>query len=183
MRLSCRLAASVFTALLIAATPHLYSQATSYSDKPPLLLGAAWYPEQWPESQWDHDLSLMEAAHIDVVRVGEFAWSTMEPSEGNYDFGWLDRAIALAGKHHICVVLGTPTAAPPAWLTTKYPETLRVDNEGQRDEHGNRQQFSFTDPKYRQFAHDDRRANGSPLRAQPQRGRVAARQRIRRALL
>ena len=99
------------------------------------------------------DLSLMEAAHIDVVRVGEFAWSTMEPSEGNYDFGWLDRAIALAGKHHICVVLGTPTAAPPAWLTTKYPETLRVDNEGQRDEHGNRQQFSFTDPKYRQFAH------------------------------
>ena len=154
MRISRRLAANVFTALLIAATPHLNAQATSYSDKPPLLLGTAWYPEQWPESQWDHDLALMEAAHIDVVRVGEFAWSSMEPSEGNYDFGWLDRAITLAAKHHICVVLGTPTAAPPAWLTTKYPETLRVDNEGRRDEHGNRQQFSFTDPKYRQFAHD-----------------------------
>jgi beta-galactosidase len=96
----------------------------------------------------------MEAAHIDVVRVGEFAWSAMEPSEGHYDFGWLDRAIAMAAKHHICVVLGTPTAAPPAWLTTKYPETLRIDENGRRDEHGNRGQFSFTDPKYRQFAHD-----------------------------
>jgi beta-galactosidase len=154
MRISCRLAASVFTALLVTAAPYLYAQATSYSDKPPLLLGAAWYPEQWPESQWDHDLSLMEAAHINVVRVGEFAWSSMEPSEGNYDFGWLDRAIALAAKHHICVVLGTPTAAPPAWLTTKYPQTLRVDENGRRAEHGNRQHFSFTDPKYLQFAHD-----------------------------
>ncbi len=154
MRISCRLAANVLTALLIVASPRLYCQATNYPDKPPLLLGAAWYPEQWPESQWDKDLSLMEAAHIDVVRVGEFAWSSMEPSEGHYDFGWLDRAIALAAKHHICVVLGTPTAAPPAWLTTKYPETLRVDENGHRAEHGNRQQFSFTDPKYRQFAHD-----------------------------
>ena len=143
-----------FIALLLCAAPGLRSQATQYPDKPPLLVGAAWYPEQWPESQWDKDLSLMEAAHIDLVRVGEFAWSTMEPSEGHYDFAWLDRAIADAARHHICVVLGTPTAAPPAWLTTKYPETLRVDENGRRDEHGNRQQFSFTDPLYRKFAHD-----------------------------
>ncbi len=154
MRLSCSAIATVFTALVFAAIPQLNAQATQYAEKPPLLVGAAWYPEQWPESQWDHDLSLMEAAHIDVVRVGEFAWSTMEPSEGHYDFAWLDRAIALAAKHHICVVLGTPTAAPPAWLTTKYPETLRVDENGVRDEHGNRQQFSFTDPLYRRFARD-----------------------------
>jgi beta-galactosidase len=146
--------ATVFTALFLCTASHLRAQATQYPDKPPLLLGAAWYPEQWPESQWDPDLARMEAAHIDVVRVGEFAWSTMEPSEGDYQFAWLDRAIALAAKHHICVVLGTPTAAPPAWLTTKYPETLRVDENGRRAEHGNRQQFSFTDPKYRQFAHD-----------------------------
>ena len=129
------------------------AQATAYTDQPPLLLGAAWYPEQWPESQWEPDLALMEAAHIRLVRVGEFAWSTMEPEEGQYHFEWLERAIALAAKHHICVVLGTPTAAPPAWLTTKYPETLRIDENGRRDEHGNRQQFSFADPKYRQLAH------------------------------
>jgi beta-galactosidase len=141
---------------LIAFTPsHLVeAQATEYSDKPPLLLGAAWYPEQWPESRWDADLSLMEAAHINLVRVGEFAWSAMEPSEGKYDFVWLDHAIELAAEHHICVVLGTPTAAPPAWLTTKYPDTLRVDENGVRDEHGNRAQFSFVSTRYRGFAHE-----------------------------
>jgi beta-galactosidase len=140
--------------VLALLTPFTYAQATNYTDQPPILLGAAWYPEQWPESQWDADLSLMEAAHVHVVRVGEFAWSTMEPTEGQYNFGWLDRAIADAAKHHICVVLGTPTAAPPAWLTQKYPETLRVDENGRRAEHGNRQQFSFADKKYRELAHD-----------------------------
>jgi len=148
-------ATAVFTTLAAGSpfTDFAAAQATAYTDKPPVLLGAAWYPEQWPESQWEPDLELMEAAHIHLVRVGEFAWSTMEPEEGEYKFDWLERAIGLAAKHHICVVLGTPTAAPPAWLTTKYPETLRVDENGRRDEHGNRQQFSFTDPKYRQLAH------------------------------
>ena len=151
MRISRRVVANGFIAFLLVAQIPLHAQATQYADKPPLLVGAAWYPEQWPESRWDTDLSLMEAAHIGVVRVGEFAWSTMEPSEGHYDFGWLERAVALAARHHICVVLGTPTAAPPAWLTTKYPETLRVDENGVRDEHGNRGQFSFTSPEYRRF--------------------------------
>ena len=145
---------SFFLAAAAILTPVTFAQATQYANQPPILLGAAWYPEQWPESQWDPDLSLMEAAHIHVVRVGEFAWSTMEPTEGQYNFDWLDRAIALAAKHHICVVLGTPTAAPPAWLTEKYPETLRISEDGVRDEHGNRQQFSFADEKYRELAHD-----------------------------
>jgi beta-galactosidase len=148
--------ASLLLAGLVTLAPAISAsaQATAYSDQPPLLLGAAWYPEQWPEAQWEPDLALMEAAHIHLARVGEFAWSTMEPSEGHYEFGWLERAIALAAKHHICVVLGTPTAAPPAWLTTKYPETLRIDQDGRRDEHGNRAQFSFANQRYRKFAHD-----------------------------
>jgi beta-galactosidase len=140
-------------ALLCSFTPPARSQATQFSNVPPVLLGAAWYPEQWPEVQWDKDLELMEACHIHLVRVGEFAWSSMEPQEGKYDFTWLDHAIEKAAKHHIVVVLGTPTAAPPAWLTSKYPETLRVDEDGRRAEHGNRQHFSFTDQKYRFFAH------------------------------
>ena len=148
-------ATAAITALLsLASSQPLHAQATAYSDQPPLLVGAAWYPEQWTESRWDADLSLMETAHIHLVRVGEFAWSAMEPSEGKYEFGWLDRAIALAAKHHICVVVGTPTAAPPAWMTTKYPDTLRVDEDGVRDEHGNRQQFSFVSTRYRKFAHE-----------------------------
>lgn len=118
---------------------------------PSLLLGAAWYPEQWSESRWDADLALMQDAHIHVVRVGEFAWSSLEPSEGHYTLDWLARAIRLAEKHHIAVVIGTPTDAPPAWLTSAHPETLRVDPDGHRAEHGGRRQFNYADPHYRIF--------------------------------
>ena len=81
-----------------ASAPEHKSVVTQIPGRNALLLGAAWYPEQWPESRWEEDLRLMEAAHIDVVRVAEFAWSTMEPSEGHLDFGWLERAIRLAEK-------------------------------------------------------------------------------------
>ena len=116
-----------------------------------LLLGVAWYPEQWPESRWEEDLRLMESANIKVVRIAEFAWSRMEPSEGKFDLDWLDRAISLAAKHHIVSVLGTPTAAPPAWLTQKYPDTLRVESNGQRSTHGNRAHGSVSSPRYREL--------------------------------
>ncbi len=118
---------------------------------PSLMLGTAWYPEQWPESRWEADLQLMEAAQIRFVRITEFAWAKMEPREGQYDFDWLDRAIAAAAKHHIAVVLGTPTATPPAWLTQKYPETLRIESNGQRVTHGNRAHGSATSQRYLEF--------------------------------
>jgi beta-galactosidase len=120
--------------------------------KPPaLLLGTAWYPEQWPESRWDDDLKLMQAAGIHMVRVGEFAWSRMEPEEGRFDLDWLDRAVSLAAKRGIYVVLGTPTAAPPAWLTQKYPDTLKTESDGRKATHGARAQASPFSPPYRQF--------------------------------
>ncbi|MBZ5663446.1 MAG: beta-galactosidase [Acidobacteriia bacterium] len=118
-----------------------------------ILMGTDWYPEQWPESRWEEDLRMMEVANLKVVRIAEFAWSRMEPSEGHYDFDWLDRAIALAAKHHIVSVVGTPTAGPPAWLTQKYPDTLRVDEHGQRATHGNRAHGSVSSPRYRDFCH------------------------------
>jgi beta-galactosidase len=114
-------------------------------------MGAAWYPEQWPEERWEEDLRLMEAADLKVVRIGEFAWSRLEPAEGHYDFDWLERAINLAGRHHIVSVLGTPTATPPAWLTQKYPETLRVEDNGQRAIHGGRAHGSVTSARYREL--------------------------------
>jgi len=116
-----------------------------------IVAGTDWYPEQWPESRWEEDLRLMEAADLKVVRVAEFAWSRMEPSEGGYDFDWLERAVNLAAKHHIMSVLGTPTAAPPAWLTQKYPDTLRVEENGQRAIHGARAQGSVSSPRYREL--------------------------------
>jgi len=116
-----------------------------------ILLGTDWYPEQWPEARWEDDLRLMEAAHIKVVRIAEFAWTSMEPSEGHYDFDWLERAINLAAKHHIDSVVGTPTGGPPAWLTQKHPETLRIDENGRRAVHGNRAHGSVNSPVYVEY--------------------------------
>src|SRR5260221_5612710 len=93
----------------------------------------------------------MEQARMNVVRIGEFAWSTMEPSEGYYDLDWVDRAITLAAKHHLAVVMSTPTDAPPAWLTSKYPDTLGTNADGHLREHGNRRQFNYASPHYRYF--------------------------------
>ncbi len=138
-----------------------------------LLLGAAWYPEQWRESRWEEDLRLMEAAHITFTRVAEFAWSRMEPSEGKYDFDWLERAIAAAAKHHIAVVLGTPTATPPAWMTQKYPDVLRVESNGIRETHGNRAQASVSSPRYREFCRQIATQMAHAFWSQPQRGGLA----------
>jgi beta-galactosidase len=119
-----------------------------------LYLGSAWYPEQWPEERWAKDLRLMKAHGANVVRIGEFAWAAMEPAEGAYDMGWLVRAVRLAAKYDIKVVIGTPTDTPPAWLTQKYPQVLRIDGDGKRLGHGGRRQFSISDPHYRQLSRD-----------------------------
>jgi len=148
----CRLAFTFALVLALPLTTIAQAPLPPEPRTPPLLLGAAWYPEQWDEATWESDLTLMEQAHIHFVRVGEFAWSTMEPSEGNFQLDWLSRAIRAAERHHIAVVLGTPSAAPPAWLTQKYPQTLRTDANGRKDGHGNRQQFDWSDPKYRELA-------------------------------
>ena len=107
-----------------------------------MYLGSAWYPEHWPEARWAEDVRLMRAAGMNVCRIGEFAWSTMEPGEGSYDFGWLERAIALLHANDIAVVLGTPTAAPPAWLTHHHPDTLATESTGRLAQHGNRCHFN-----------------------------------------
>lgn len=116
------------------------------------MVGAAWYPEQWPEPRWPDDIRLMKSAGISMVRVGEFAWSRLETADGKFDLDWLERAINLAGSQGIFTVIGTPTAGPPAWLTSKYPETLRTKEDGQRDSHGARAQYNFANPRYRQLA-------------------------------
>ena len=141
--------------LLIPSTGVLAQPAAPIPTQIPgqnaILMGTDWYPEQWPESRWEEDLRLMEAANLKVIRIAEFAWSRMEPSEGHYDFDWLERAIGLAARHHMVLVVGTPTGGPPAWLTQKYPDTLRVDEHGQRATHGNRAHGSVSSPRYRDF--------------------------------
>jgi beta-galactosidase len=95
----------------------------------------------------------MQKAHIHMVRVGEFAWDRMEPEEGRYDLDWLERAIDLAGKHGIYVVLGTPNKRPPEWMIQKYPEVLGTP-EGYHSPNDAPGSFSFSSEKYRQFVRD-----------------------------
>src|SRR3546814_20193621 len=96
----------------------------------------------------------MKAHGANVGRIGEFSWSRMEPTEGAYDMGWLVRAVRLAAKYDIKVVIGTPTDTPPAWMTQKYPEVLRIDGDGKRLGHGGRRQFSISSTLSRQFSRD-----------------------------
>ena len=127
------------------------SAAKSIADNSALLLGVAWYPEQWSEPEWEKDLALMQKAGVRMVRIGEYAWSTMEPKEGKFNFHWMDRAIAAAARYNMVTVLGTPTDTPPAWLTQKYPETLRIDDKDRTMEHGIRRQWSYSSPRYLKF--------------------------------
>ena len=117
-----------------------------------LQLGACYYPEHWPDTLWADDYRRMRELGFSVVRMGEFAWSIFEPTEGVFSFELFDRAIALAHEHGIKVILGTPTATPPAWLTHKYPEVLNVTREGVRYQHGQRRHYNYNAPIYRELS-------------------------------
>ena len=113
-----------------------------------LHVGASWYPEHWPEERWPEDIRLMREAGLNVVRLAEFAWSTLEPSEGEFDFRWLGRALAALAEAGIVTVLGTPTAAPPSWLVDAHPESLAVDESGRRVQFGNRCHYCVNSPEF-----------------------------------
>ena len=112
------------------------------------LYGVVYYPEQWPEFQWDLDLSRIVDTGMNVVRMGEGAWSVWEPQDGHYDFALFDRALELCQKHGLKAIMGTPTYTPPAWLTERYPEVLRVSFDGRRLAHGSRRHYNYTSPTY-----------------------------------
>jgi len=114
--------------------------------------GAAYYPEFWPEDRWDEDVRLMKGAHLNIVRIGEFAWTAMEPAEGRFDFGWLHRVVEKLGRAGVNVLLCTPTAAPPAWLTKNYPDTLLVRKDGTRAMHGTRRHYCPTSDTFRRHS-------------------------------
>jgi beta-galactosidase len=103
-----------------------------------MTIGAYYYPEQWPESQWDRDLDKMAELGFEFTHFGEFAWAFFEPSDGTFQFDWLDRAVELAARAGLKVILCTPTPCPPAWLGEKYPEIYLVRGDGRRMEHGTR---------------------------------------------
>ena len=94
-----------------------------------IQFGVDYYPEHWPQERWETDAQLMQEMGVQVVRMAEFSWSHLEPEEGRFTFEWLDQAIELLSRHGIRSVLGTPSAAPPAWIIEKNPEIQPVDGE------------------------------------------------------
>lgn len=116
---------------------------------PHFLHGGDYNPDQWPEEVWPEDMRLMKLANCNTMSVGIFAWTRLEPEEGRYEFGWLDRIMDLLAENGAYAVLATPSGARPAWLSQKYPEVLRVRPERQRNLHGVRHNHCFTSPVYR----------------------------------
>ena len=127
-----------------------------------LLHGADYYPEQWldrPEIL-EEDIRLMKKAHINVVTLGVFAWSALEPEEGKYDFSWLDERVDRLWENGISVIMATPSGARPAWAAAAYPEVLRVAEDRRRNLYGMRMNHCYTSPKYRELVQRMDRALG-----------------------
>ncbi|CAM2156319.1 Beta-galactosidase BgaA [Pararobbsia alpina] len=116
-----------------------------------MKVGVDYYPEHWDVSLWEQDARRMQEAGITVVRLAEFAWSRLEPTEGQFEFEWLDDAIAVLARHNIDVVIGTPTATPPVWLTHHYPDVLPVDNKGNAIFAGVRLHRCYNSPSLRKY--------------------------------
>ena len=131
----------------------IFAQHTWFNDKDLTLTGAYYYPEHWDESQWERDLKQMHELGFEFTHFAEFAWAQLEPQEGVYDFSWLDRAVALAAKYDLKVVMCTSTATPPVWLSRKYPEILLKSEDGTVQDHGARQHASFASSVYRKLAY------------------------------
>lgn len=115
-----------------------------------MQIGVFYYPEQWPEEQWERDFQNMADFGFQFTHFAEFAWTYLEPKEGRFEFEWLDKAIDMADKQGLKVILCTPSLAPPAWMGEKYPEIYLVGKEGRRREHGIRANASISNVKYRE---------------------------------
>ncbi|MFP4443934.1 MAG: beta-galactosidase [Spirochaetia bacterium] len=115
------------------------------------LFGAAYYPEHWTFDERRDDPARMRELGFNTVRIGEFAWSLMESEEGKYDFSFFDKEIERLSEAGISIIFGTPTAAPPRWMTDKHPGILRIDKDGKSLKHGSRQQACIANSVFREY--------------------------------
>lgn len=126
---------------------------TPFNDQKSLIHGGDYNPEQWLSDNpaiLQEDAELMQKTGINSVTIGVFSWSALEPSEGKFDFSWMDRVMDQQAQLGHRVILSTPTAAMPAWLAEKYPQVRRVDPRGYRPPMTNRQHHCWTSPIFRQ---------------------------------
>lgn len=110
--------------------------------------GVSYYPELLDSGEIGRDALLMQQAGLDLVRMGEFAWSRLEGDDGRFDFDWLEEAVETMARHGIKSLLGTPTAAPPKWLTDRYPDICQTMADGRRREFGKRRHYCVNSQTY-----------------------------------
>ncbi|WP_099469905.1 beta-galactosidase [Konateibacter massiliensis] len=116
-----------------------------------LLYGAAYYDEYMPYERLDKDIEMLKAAGMNVIRIAESTWATMEPEEGTYDFKHIDRVLHACEENGISVIIGTPTYAVPAWAVKKYPQIMVTTTQGQAL-YGARQIMDITNSDYLRLA-------------------------------
>ncbi|MCB0136546.1 MAG: beta-galactosidase, partial [Caldilineaceae bacterium] len=121
-------------------------------EQPRIWYGGDYNPEQWPEEVWHEDVRLMQQAGVNLVSIGIFAWSYLEPQPGQYDFAWLDRLMDLLYDHGVHVSLGTATASPPPWLAHRHPNSLPVTADGVTLWPGGRQAYCLHSQAYMKAA-------------------------------
>ena len=118
----------------------------------PCIYGGDSKHDQWSEDIWLEDARLMQEAGVNLVSLGIFSWSKMQPSAHEFDFDWLDRLMDLLHAHGVNVNLATPTASPPAWLVRGYPDVLPITDDGTVLWHGARRHYCPHSPSYRKHA-------------------------------
>ena len=114
-----------------------------------MKLGCCYFPEHWPEEMWAEDARRMREMGLSLVRIGEFAWSRIEPEPGRFEWGWLDRAIETLAAEKLQIVLCTPTATPPKWLVDSMPDMVAIDADGRPRKFGSRRHYCFSHLGYR----------------------------------
>ncbi len=117
-----------------------------------MRIGVDYYPEQWDSSLWEKDAEIMARTGVKIVRMGEFAWSRIEPQDGIFDFSWLDKAVNIFARYTIKVVMGIPTNCPPLWLYEKHPEIIRIGMDGSKVQLGIRGHRCINSPVFRNYA-------------------------------
>ena len=133
-----------------------------------MLLGVDYYPEQWNPAQMEADLDTIQKMGGNTIRIAEFSWHLMEPAEGQYDFSFFDQVIAMAGEKGLKVILGTPTAAIPAWLAKRHPDILSQFENGQPRAFGGRHVCCYNSPPLYEYSEKIIRAMAEHYKGQAQ---------------
>jgi len=137
---------------IIALSANAQNTTEFFPKQDLMTFGVYYYPEHWDENEWERDIKSISDIGFEFIHMAEFSWANLETSEGVYNFDWLDKAINLAAKYNLKVILGTPTAIAPVWIGIKYPEIYLMNSNYVRAEHGTRAQQSLNNLVWKDFS-------------------------------